>query len=252
MFDVAAESYDRFMGRFASPLAPAFADFAGVKAGQRVIDVGCGPGALTGDLVQRVGADAVAAIDPSEPFVEAVRKRFPGVDVRHGGAESLPFNDDSFDRAVAQLVVNFMADPLQGLREMARVTRRGGIVAVTVWDLTGGRSPLGPFWRAVNAMDPGEMGERSVPGGSEGDLGKLLTQAGLTDVEEADLLVTVEHASFEAWWEPFTLGVGPAGGYLLRQDEERRLAIMEHARDEYPDAPGIREAHAWAARGTVA
>jgi SAM-dependent methyltransferase len=252
MFDVAAESYDRFMGRYSTPLAPTFANFAGVEAGQSVIDVGCGPGALTGDLVQRVGADAVAAIDPSESFVDAVHRRFPDVDVRHGGAESLPFNDDSFDRAVAQLVVNFMADPVQGLREMARVTRPGGIIAATVWDLTGGRSPLGPFWRAVNAMDPGEMGERSVPGGSEGDLSHLLTEAGLATVEEADLVVTVEYESFEAWWEPFTLGVGPAGGYLRRQDEERRIAITEHARDEYPDAPGIREAHAWAARGTVA
>ena len=251
MFDVAAESYDRFMGRFAIPLAPVFADFAGVEPGERVVDVGCGPGALTGELVDRLGADAVAAIDPSEPFVEAVRDRYPDVDVRHGGAESLPFHDGSFDRAVAQLVVSFMSDPVQGLREMARVTRPGGIVAASVWDLTGGRSPLGPFWRAVNAVDPGEAGERQVPGGREGDLRQLLTEAGLTGVEETELVVTVEHESFEAWWEPFTFGVGPAGGYLARQDDEQRLAIKEHARAEYPDAPGIRQAYAWAARGTV-
>jgi hypothetical protein len=135
---------------------------------------------------------------------------------------------------------------------MGRVTRRGGIVAASVWDLTGGRSPLGPFWRAVNAVDPGEPGERQVPGGRAGDLGRLLTEAGLTGVEETELLVTVEHENFEAWWEPFTFGVGPAGGYLARQDDERRLAIKEHARAEYPAAPGIRRAYAWAARGTVA
>ena len=124
-FDVAAEAYDRFMGRYSRLLSPQLADFAGVAAGQRVLDVGCGPGALTAELVSRLGAESVAAVDPSVPFVEAARARHPGVEVRQATAEDLPFDGAAFDAAIAQLVVHFMSDPVGGLREMGRVTREG-------------------------------------------------------------------------------------------------------------------------------
>src|SRR5207253_570113 len=126
-FNVGADEYDRFMGRYSMPLAPRFAEFAGVAAGRRVLDVGCGPGALTAELVKRLSADAVWAVDPSEHFVAAVRVRCPGVQVQQAVAEELPFEDELFDTALAQLVVHFMADPVAGLREMARVTRTHGI-----------------------------------------------------------------------------------------------------------------------------
>ena len=149
-FEVAATAYDRFMGRFAVPLAPEFAARVGARAGQTALDVGCGPGALTEQLVARLGADAVTAIDPSESFVSAVRERLPGVDVRHGVVEALPFADKSFDLTLAQLVVHFMSDPAQGIAEMARVTREGGGVAACVWNATpGGDGPLAPFWEAA-------------------------------------------------------------------------------------------------------
>jgi ubiquinone/menaquinone biosynthesis C-methylase UbiE len=109
-FDVAAEAYDAFMGRYSRRLAPSFIELAGIVAGQRVLDVGCGPGALTGDLVARLGSSCVAAVDPSVPFVDAIRGRYPDVEVRHGSAEALPFDDDAFDAALAQLVVHFMTD----------------------------------------------------------------------------------------------------------------------------------------------
>jgi ubiquinone/menaquinone biosynthesis C-methylase UbiE len=128
-FAVAADSYDRFMGRYSTLLAPQFADLAGVGSGQRVLDVGCGPGALTTELVERVGASNVAAVDPSESFVAAARERHPVVDVQESPAETLPFGDGMFDAALAQLVVHFMADPVQGLTEMGRVTRAGGVIA---------------------------------------------------------------------------------------------------------------------------
>src|SRR6188768_4408993 len=117
-FAVAAEAYDRFMGRYSTPLAPLFADFAGVAPGQRVLDVGAGPGALTELLAERLGAEAVTAIEPSEPFVDALRERQPEVTVLHAAAESLPFEDETFDTALAQLVVHFMNDPVRGLTAM--------------------------------------------------------------------------------------------------------------------------------------
>jgi len=143
MFEVAAEAYDSYMGRYSIPLAPQFVEFAQVASEHRILDVGCGPGALTSELVGRMGPSGVSAVDPSEPFVEAARERHPGVDVRLAAAERLPFPDDAFDAALAQLVVHFMTSPIEGLSEMARVTRSGGAVAACVWDHGGGEGPLG-------------------------------------------------------------------------------------------------------------
>src|SRR5688572_3079557 len=152
------------MGRFSVPLASRFLDRVRLRPGQRVLDVGCGPGALTTALVDRLGADHVAAVDPSEPFVAAVRERLPGVDVRTGRAEALPHDASAYDACLAQLVVHFMADPVAGLAEMRRVTRAGGAVACTVWDHAGGSGPLAAFWRAVAEVDPAAPGERELPG----------------------------------------------------------------------------------------
>src|SRR5689334_2206478 len=133
-FLVPAQAYGRFMGRYSEPLADQFVEVAGIRPGQRALDVGCGPGALTARLVAVLGPERVSAVDPSLPFVEAARERFPGTEVTVGSAESLEFADDSFDAAMASLVVHFMTDPAAGLAEMARVTRPGGVVAATVWN----------------------------------------------------------------------------------------------------------------------
>jgi ubiquinone/menaquinone biosynthesis C-methylase UbiE len=247
----APEAYDRFMGRYSAPLAPLLADFAGVTEGQRVLDVGCGPGALTAELVARVGAGAVSAVDPSEPFVAAARARYPGADVHQGSAEALPFADAGFDASLAQLVVHFMASPDDGLREMRRVTRAGGIVAACVWDLTEGGGPLGHFWAAARELDPGVDDESQRAGGSPGHLAELLARAGLQTVTETALTVEVAEAGFDEWWEPFTLGVGPAGTYLQTLDAERRERLRERCAERFPPGPLVVSARAWAARGVV-
>jgi SAM-dependent methyltransferase len=250
-FDVAADAYDRFMGRYSGSLSPQLADLAGVRAGQRALDVGCGPGALTTELVGRLGAQAVAAADPSEPFVQAARHRHPGVDVAVAGAEDLPFDDGVFDAALAQLVVSFMSDPVAGLVEMRRVTRPGGIVAACVWDHAGGKAPLSPLWRAVEELDPGARDEAGQAGAREGQLAALFEAAGLGDVEDGELWVRAEHSSFEEWWEPFTLGVGPAGAYVAGLDPEARAELRERCRMLLGDGPLSLAMRAWAARGKV-
>ncbi len=248
-FAVAADAYDRFMGRYSVPLAPAFADLAGVAAGQRVLDVGCGPGALTTELVQRLGPEEVAAIDPSEPFVAAARERHPGVMVEHASAEDLPFPDDAFDAALAQLVVHFMSNPVAGLQEMSRVTRKDGVVAASVWDHAGGKGPLSPYWDAVRELDPDAEGESNLAGAREGNLTELMQAAGIREVQETYLEVSVEHPTFEDWWEPFTLGVGPAGGYVAGLDRDRRAELEARCREKFPVAPFVLTSRAWAARG---
>lgn len=248
-FDVAAEAYDRFMGRYSVQLSAPLADFAEVRHGQRALDVGCGPGALTAELVARLGAAAVVAVDPSEPFVVAARSRHPEVEVLMASAESLPFPDRSFDAALAQLVVHFMVDPVAGLAEMARVTRRGGVIAACVWDHGGGQGPLSRFWDAAHVLDPGVEDESHLAGSREGDLAELFETAGLRDVEATTLAVSLEHPTFEAWWEPFTHGVGPAGSYVASLDPERQAELRETCRTMLPPAPFVVTARAWTARG---
>jgi SAM-dependent methyltransferase len=248
-FNVPADAYDRFMGRYSRLLAPQLADLAGVARGQRAIDVGCGPGSLTGELVSRLGPGAVAAVDPSEPFVAAASSRFPEVDVRRATAERLPFSDDSFDAALAQLVVHFMSDPVAGLAEMARVTRRGGVVAACVWDHAGGKGPLGLFWDAARELEPGVHDESHLAGVREGHLAELFEAARLREIEAAVLSADLEHSSFEEWWEPFTRGVGPAGGYVAGLEPDRQAELRERCRAKLPRAPFVITARAWAARG---
>jgi len=248
-FDVAAEAYDRFMGRYSVPLSPQLADLAGVMAGQQVLDVGCGPGALTTELVRRVGAASVAAVDPSEPFVAAVAARDPGVDVQRATAEDLPFANGRFDATLAQLVVHFMADPVAGLADMARVTRSGGVVAACVWDFAGERAPLSDFWAAARELDPDVDDESRLAGVREGHLVELMSAAGLRDVTEATLVVRIEHPTFDAWWAPYLGGVGPAGSFVADLSPERQVKLRELCRTRLPDAPFLQTAIAWAARG---
>ena len=250
-FDVGAAAYDAFMGRYSVPLAPMLADLAGVTEGQRALDVGCGTGALTGELVGRLGASSVAAVDPSAPFLASVRDRFPGVEVQQAGAERLPFPDHAFDAVLAQLVVHFMSDPAAGLAEMSRVTRPGGVVAACVWDHAGEHGPLSVFWSAARALDTDVVDESALAGAREGQLKVLMTAAGLRRIEDGALSVSVEHPSFEEWWEPFTLGVGPAGAYASGLSEERRVALRERCREALPDGPFVLIARTWAARGVA-
>ncbi len=250
-FAVPADAYDRFMGRYSTQLAPALCDLAHVAVGQRVLEVGCGTGALTRELVARLGLHKVAAVDPSPPFVQAARSRFPGLDVQLTGAEELPFEDAAFDVALAQLVVQFMSDPAQGVGEMRRITRQGGVVAACVWDHGGGRGPLSPLWDAVRQIDPGAEGESRSLGTQQGDLTRLFAAVGLREVSEAELAVSFEHPSFDDWWEPYTFGIGPAGAYIAGLEDGKRERLRQAAREALGEGPFTVDAVAWTASGTV-
>ena len=245
-----ADSYARFMGRFSEPLAPLFADLVEVPDG-RMLDVGCGPGVLTAELVRRYGVDRVDAIDPSPGFVAAARDRLPGVDVRQGSAEELPYADDAYGASYAQLVVHFMKDPVRGLAEMARVTQPGGLVAACVWDHGGGRGPLSRFWDAAADLDPGAKSEASSPGSREGDLQRLLGEAGLVDVRGGELSVTIGLTSFEDWWAPFEEPAGSVGDYLATRSPEQIGELREHCRSLLPEGPFELTVWTWVAFGRV-
>jgi SAM-dependent methyltransferase len=191
----------------------------------------------------------VTGVDPLEAFVEAAQERHPTIEVRQAAAERLPFEDSAFDVTLAQLVVHFMKDPIVGLREMARVTSPGGIVAACVWDHDGGGGPLSLFWDAVRELDPHVEGEARLAGAREGHLAELFREAGLASIAETSLSITVTHPSFEDWWEPFTFGVGPAGRYVATLDPTSQIRLRDRCRDRLPSAPFTLKPRAWAARG---
>lgn len=251
-FAASADKYDRFMGRYTTSLAPAFADAAGVAPGMSVLDVGCGPGGLTQELARRVEAGNVAAIDPAPQFAAACRERLPEADVREGVAEELPWPDGSFDAVLSSLVVAFMEDADRGVGEMARVARPGGTVAACMWDVAGGgMTMLKTFWAAARAVDPDVAGERMRPGVTQGDLGERFRRAGLRDVVEGALEARAQYAGFADFWEPFTFAVGPVGQYLASLPPGRQAELREACRTAVPDGPFSLSARAWYARGTA-
>lgn len=225
-FGVAGTTYDSFMGRYSLPLAEQFADAAGVAAGDTAVDVGCGPGALTGVLVARLGADSVYACDPSPPFCDECAVRCPGVVVKQGRAEVIPFETETADHAMAQLVLHFVSEPKAAAREMARVVRPGGRVAACVWDFDDGMEMLRAFWDAALSIDPEAPDEaRVLRFGRPGEIAELFASARLERIKESMLSVASTYSSFEELWNGFLAGVGPAGSYCvsLRDAERDRL-----------------------------
>lgn len=252
-FTSTAEHYDRFMGRYTISLAAAMCDAVGVPPGSRVLDVGCGPGALTAELATRTAAENVAAVDPTPQFVEACRDRLPGADVREGAAEALPWDDASFDMSLACLVIAFMSDPDKGVREMARVTRPGGTVAACMWDIEqGGMRMLATFWRAMRDVRPETENEMKRTGTRQGDIAERFAAAGLQDVEDSSLTARADYTGFDDFWEPFTHKVGPSGLALAALSPDEQEAVRVACRDALPDGPFTLDARAWYARGTVA
>ncbi len=254
-FAVEADVYDRFVGRYSYGLCDALVGVCGLAAESRVLDVGAGTGTGTRRLVELVGPERVAAVDPSESFLEGLRARLPGIDVRLASAESLPFEDDMFDAALGQLVLNFMSDPEAGVAEMRRVTRSGGVVAGCVWDYPGEMTLLRAFWDAAAKLD--SVGVQAVDERTgmrfarSGELGELWRQVGLADVEEGEIVVSAEYAGFDDLWEPFREGVGPAGRYAASLDPEQLEAVKARYRRGLA-APGgafSLSARAWFAVG---
>jgi SAM-dependent methyltransferase len=252
LFDDPA-AYDAFMGRYSLPLAREFVAVAGVQPGERILDVGCGPGALAATLAAIVGAERVSAIEPSEPFAEAARLRVPGADVHAIPAEELPFEDATFDRALSQLVFHFVADPVAAASEMARVTRPGGIVAACVWDATGGMTMFRAYWDAVVAVGAGTRDERERFGGGPGQLAGLWRDIGLRDVTDGSIEISAGYRDFDDLWDSFLGGAGPIGVHAAALDDDRRAAVREslHRSIGSPDGPFGLTARAWCATGVV-
>jgi SAM-dependent methyltransferase len=245
VFRVGGDEYDAFMGRYSQRLAAPFADLAGVSARSRVLDVGAGTGALTAELLRR-GA-TVAAAEPSPEFVAVLRERFPGLEVEEAPAESLPWADDVFDAALAQLVVAFMADAPAAVAEMARVSRR---VAICMWGVAEVEM-FAAIDRTADAIDGSRAVEPRRYRTSQ-ELHDLLAPHG--DVSSAELDVTAGYVDFDEFWQALSHGVGPIGQWLMSLDAGgRERAHVELFRQlGSPDGAFELKARAFAAAVTPA
>ena len=246
--------YEGRIGRYGSSLATAFLQVVEVRAGWRALDVGCGPGALTTQLVARLGARNVAAVDPASEFVGICRSRLPGVDVREAAAEALPFPDDSFDVVLAQLVVALMSDPDAGVRQMRRVARPGRPVAACGWDFAEGMTLFRMFWDAAAHLDPAARSADPAltrPLGTPAELQALFERAGCEDVRTGELIARAGYADFEDLWEPLVAPDGPPGEYWTTLDAAHREALREQMwqRLGRPDGAFELTARAWYVRG---
>ena len=254
MFQASADVYDRFIGRYGAALGDAVLEAASVRPGMRVLDVGCGSGALAARAANVVGAENVAAVDPSEPFVEGCRARVPGADVRVAPAESLPFRDGTFDAVLAQLVVNFMSDAPRGLAEMVRVAKPGGVVGAAVWDYAGEMRLLRAFWDSAAAVAPETAARdesRTLRYATPGELTGLWSGAALDDVSVSALEVDAQYDDFDDLWTPFLAGIGPAGALAASLDPAAQEALREELRSRLgnPAGPFTLTAKAWFVRG---
>ncbi len=248
MFNVSDTAYDNFMGRFSVRLAPVFADFAGIVAGQRVLDVGAGTGALTSELVRR-GAEASAA-DPSPSFVAALRERLPDIGVHEAAAEELPWPDEVFDAALAQLVLTFMRDAPAGIAEMHRVVRPGGVVAACMWDREG-MEMLAAVNRTQQALDSSRPTSEQLTNFRSREEIESLFGPG---VEMELLEVEAGYTGFAELWGSVLDGAGPAGVWAASLDDTQRAQAREELHRQVGEPAGAFSlaGRAWAAKVTRA
>jgi SAM-dependent methyltransferase len=253
VFDSADDAYDRFMGRYSTRLAPAFADFAGIHAGQRALDCGAGTGALTTELVSRLGPDSVVVAEPSPRFVDALKAKFPDLDVRLAPAEELPWPEGELDAALAQLVIAFVTDAPAAVGELRRVTREGGVVAICMWDLGGGMEMLAAIGRARHVVTDEPVGDETMTNWRPEEMTGLLEGAGLRDIVFETLEVESAYADFDEFWSSLLGGVGPAGAFLLTLDAEgkEKMRVATHRELGSPDGPFTLHARCNAVRGVV-
>lgn len=258
MFAVST-GYEHFMGRWSRLLAPAYVAFAGVKNGDRVLDVGTGTGSLAAAVEASMPASEIVGIDPSEGFIAYAQKNAKSARLHFevGDAQALKFKDGSFDNTLALLVMNFIPDHNKAIAEMRRVTRAHGIVSACVWDYGAGMQMLRFFWDEAVALDPSiePRDERHMKLSQHGALAELWRSAGLINIKEEPLSIDQVYSSFNDYWEPFTKGAGPGGAYVVSLPEDRRQQLQARIRKrllgDRQDGPFTLSARAWCARGEV-
>lgn len=255
----AGDKYDRQTGQWSRLLAPAFVDFMQIQDGESVLDVGCGTGILALAVAENARASKIVGIDLSKGFIAYAsgKSSDPRLVFQVGDAQSLPYADNTFDRALAMLVLQFVPDRVKVIAEMKRVTKPGGAIGTAFWDIVGKMHHNRALWQAATALDPGA--ETPLRGrlsfGSPQDSATLLAEAGLENVAVTDIFLERQFSSLDEYWIPLATGEGVPGKYLGSLSSERRAAVKEQLRKnllgDRPNGSFSIKARAWAARGIV-
>jgi SAM-dependent methyltransferase len=250
-------AYESYVGRWSRLVAREFLAWLEAPRGGGWLEVGCGTGALSREIVEAADPGEFLGIDSSADFVAHARTRVtdPRARFEVGDARALAVRDGAFDAAVSGLVLNFVPEPARMVAEMARATRPGGTVALYVWDYAGGMELMRAFWDAARRLDPRaaalDEGVR-FPICAPEPLRSLLRQAGLAEVETRAITVATRFRDFDDYWSPFLGGQGPAPAYATSLPAERRAALRDAIRAGLPTAPDgsiALAARAWAIRG---
>jgi SAM-dependent methyltransferase len=256
----AGDSYEAYMGRWSRKVALRFLDWLGAPSGCDWLDVGCGTGALSGAVLTECEPRSLVSIDPSEAFIAAARARLPDprAAFRVGDAQALPVEDGSRDVIVSALVFNFLPDRAKALAEARRVARRGGVIGFYVWDYPGGGVEfMRAFWTAAVALNPAaaELSEdRRFAFCTPDNLARLVSDAGLRGVKVTAIEVPTAFQDFDDFWQPFTLGTGPAPGYCMALAPEARQQLREKLRRRLApstESPISLTARAWALKAAA-
>ncbi len=252
------DAYQKFMGRWSPYLAELFVPWLEVEPGLSWLDVGCGTGALSRNILTLAQPKRVVGVDPSEAFVNFARQGIddPRVQFKVGSAQDLPVEDASFDVAAAGLVINFTPDPAAAVAEIKRALRTGGQIGCYVWDYAEGMRMVRVFFDAAIALD---AAAKAVDEGRRFELcnptalSKLFNAAGLHDVQTRALEFTMQFRDFNDYWDPFKGGVGPAPSYLASLSIEKQIELEHEVRRRLPinkDGSIQLAARAWAVKGT--
>jgi SAM-dependent methyltransferase len=251
-------AYESYVGRLSRRVAPAFVAWLEVPPDRRWLDVGCGTGALSATILASAAPHSILGVDPSASFVGHVRDTIADDRARFavGSAADVPLADASVDAVVAGLVLNFVPDIPLALAEIRRVAAPGARIGAYVWDYAGGMEVIRRYWEAAEAVDPdgvAAVGAEHFPICEPGALAAAFRAAGFGEVDDRPIEIAADYADFDDYWAGFLTGIGPAPGFNVRLDEERRAAVKERLRASLPASPdgGIHlAARAWAARGT--
>jgi ubiquinone/menaquinone biosynthesis C-methylase UbiE len=256
-----AAGYEQLMGRWSKKLAPLFVEFAGLADGERVLDVGCGTGSLTFELIRLADLSAVSAVDYSPVFVEAANRlnTDPRVAIEQADACALPFEDKTFDRALAMLVLHFVPEAGKAVSEMRRVVRTGGVVAAVVWDHLGGMPGMRMMIDTVAALSDRGRQLRSrycfQPMMQPGEMKRTFVEQGLADVTQTEIMIRMDYRDFDDYWAPIAAGEGPLGQFMTTLDADERARMDAAVRDAYEaghlDGQRSFANVAWACRGVA-
>jgi SAM-dependent methyltransferase len=256
----ASDNYDAYMGRWSREVAPRFLRWLDVPPGRDWLEVGCGTGALSAAVLARCAPRTLLSIDASNAFIATASIRLPDARAafRVGDAQALPAADGSCDAVVSGLVLNFVPDRIRAVAEMRRVVRPGGLVGFYVWDYAGGGMQfMRAFWRAAVALDPdaADLSEgKRFPFCTPDGLVDLTKRGGFGEVELIPIEVPTVFRDFDDFWQPFTLGTGPAPGYCMALAPAARQRLKEKLRIKLApnaDGPISLTARAWALKAAA-